>query len=194
MKIILASKSPRRKELLNRIYKDFDIVVKETDETLPRGVPLEEGVAILAKRKGDAAIELLKQERGAEYAMDCLVISSDTLVEIDGIPLGKPRDKFDAVKMLRLLSGREHRVRTGVCVSFGGRCAGGCATTSVFFKDLSEKEICSYVESGEPMDKAGAYGIQGEGGKFVEKIEGDFDTVVGLSLKLTKELVDKVTL
>lgn len=183
MKYILASKSPRRKELLSDIIKDFEIITKEVDESLPCGIHPREGVEILAVRKGAAV--------AGEVGECRVVISSDTLVEIGGTPLGKPVDRADAVAMLKMLSGKAHNVHTGVAVHFGGRCLSGVATTAVFFRKMTDAEIEEYVDSGDPMDKAGSYGIQSGGGKFVKKIEGDYDTVVGLSVSLTKKLIDE---
>lgn len=185
MKYILASKSPRRRELLSEIVRDFDIVTKEVDESLPEGIHPQKGVEILAIRKGEAVFK--------EAGGDALVISSDTLVEIGGIPLGKPADRADAISMLKLLSGKAHNVHTGVAVHFGGKVYSGVATTAVFFREMTDEEIKTYVDSGDPMDKAGSYGIQSGGGKFVEKIEGDYDTVVGLSVALTRRLIDEAT-
>ena len=182
MRVILASKSPRRKELLGEIIKDFEIITKEVDETLSDSVHPRDGVEILAVRKGFAVAD----EEG-----DALVISSDTLVEIGGVALGKPKDKEDAFKMLRLLSGKAHNVHTGVAVHYNGKKYSGVATTAVYFREITDEEILEYIESGDPMDKAGSYGIQSGGGKFVEKIEGDYDTVVGLSVTLTKKLIDE---
>ena len=181
MKIILASKSPRRRELLSAITSDFEIVAAECDETLPEGTEPRAGVELLAVRKGEAVLGLVPEES--------LVISSDTLVELDGVALGKPIDDADAFKMLRALSGRGHNVHTGVAVHYKGRVFSGVDSTAVYFKGLSDAEILDYIKSGEPMDKAGSYGIQGLGGKFVTKYEGDFDTVVGLSVKLTDSLM-----
>lgn len=182
MRIVLASKSPRRRELLRKIFEDFEIITRETDETLPYNVHPSAGVEILAIRKGAAVAQEL--EPGA------LVISSDTLVELGGVPLGKPKDASDAVRMLSELSGRTHHVHTGVAVHYKGRVYSGVDSAAVTFRNLSEKEIVEYVESGEPMDKAGAYAIQGRGAKFAEKFEGEFDAIVGLGLKLTKKLID----
>lgn len=182
MEIILASKSPRRKELLGRLYSEFDIITREVDETLPAEVHPREGVEILAVRKGEAV---------AADRHCALVISSDTLVEKDGVPLGKPTDREDAKRMLRLLSGDSHNVHTGVAVHYKGRLYSGVSTTEVSFRQLDDGEILEYIDSGEPMDKAGAYGIQGLGGRFVSSYKGDYDTVVGLSLELTRELISK---
>ena len=183
MKIILASKSPRRKELLSALFPEFDIMTKEVDETLPEGVHPREGVGALAVRKGEPI---------AAYP-EALVISSDTLVELDGVALGKPTSEENACEMLRALSGNTHRVHTGVAVHYSGKCLFGTATTSVTFRTLTEKEIADYVATGEPMDKAGAYGIQGLGGALVDSYDGDFDTVVGLSMALLRRLCEEIT-
>ena len=184
MKYILASKSPRRRELLGRIIPEFDIITKDVDETLPEGMHPEDGVVLLAERKG-AAIAKAKE--------DSVVISSDTLVELDGIPLGKPADEEDALRMLRALSGKTHSVHTGVAVHYKGRCISGRDTARVTFRPLSEREISDYVATGDPMDKAGAYGIQSLGRGLVEGYEGNFDAIVGLSLSLTERLIKEIT-
>ena len=187
MKVILASKSPRRRELLSRLGEkmgfEFEIIVSEVDESVEEGISPEEAVRILAERKGRAVAE--------SVGSDSLVISSDTLVELGGVPLGKPCDEAEAVSMLTSLSGKAHNVHTGVAVHYQGKLYSGVASTAVYFREMSQDEIIDYVKSGDPMDKAGAYGIQSGGGKFVEKIEGDYDTVVGLSVALTKRLVDE---
>jgi len=189
MRIILASKSPRRRELLGELFDSFEIKTEPTDETLDAGVLPKDGVEILAKRKGDAAYFAML--RDGEDMSDSMIISSDTLVELDGVALGKPRDGAEARKMLHALAGRGHNVHTGVAVHYRGGVYSGTATTAVFFRDLTNEEIEEYVASGEPMDKAGAYGIQGGAGKFVSHYEGDYDTVVGLSMRLLRELVER---
>ena len=183
IKYVLASKSPRRKELIGEIIKDFEIITREVDESLPSGIHPREGVEILAIKKGEVVAR--------DLSPDAIVISSDTLVEIGGTALGKPRDEEEAKAMLRLLSGNAHNVHTGVAVHFNGKRYSGVATTAVFFKEMTEEDIEAYVASGDPMDKAGAYGIQSGGGRFVDHIEGDYDTVVGLSVRLTKKLIDE---
>ncbi len=183
MRYILASKSPRRRELIGEIIDSFEIVTAEVDESLPEGIHPREGVEILAVRKGEAVARRL--------GGDCVVISSDTLVEVDGVALGKPRDEDEARAMLRSLSGRAHNVHTGVAVHFGGRVFSDVDSTAVYFKEMTELDIEGYVASGDPMDKAGAYGIQSGGGQFVEKTEGNYDTVVGLSVSLTKRLIEE---
>ena len=182
-KIVLASKSPRRKELLLKLYSDFDVLVCEVDESLPDGINIKDGTELLAVKKGEAVAN--------ELPHDTLVISSDTLVELDGRALGKPENSTDAFNMLRSLSGRAHNVHTGVAVHYRGSVYSGVATSCVYFRELSDREILDYIATGEPMDKAGSYGIQGLGGAFVTHYDGDFDTIMGLSLSLTKSLIEK---
>ncbi len=191
MKFILASKSPRRKELLADLYPNFEILTEAVDESLPKNLSLSDAVAAIAERKGRAVLNRLHKLQRPDLD-ECIIISSDTMVEVAGVPLGKPKDEQDAYKMLSLLSGREHSVHTGIAVFCRDSVISSVATTKVFFKKLSEREILEYIKTGEPMDKAGAYGIQGGAGKFVEKIQGDFDTVVGLSRGLTKEMVERI--
>ena len=185
MEIILASKSPRRRELLSEIYPEFKIVTADCDESLEPSVHPKDGVSLLAKRKGEAVLPLVSD--------DALVISSDTLVELDGVALGKPKDAADARDMLSSLSGRAHNVHTGIAVHYNGKRVARTASTAVYFRTLTDMEIEEYVNSGDPMDKAGAYGIQSGAGKFVEKIDGDYDTVVGLSTRLLRQLIEEVT-
>ncbi len=184
MKIILASKSPRRRELLSKITENFEIITADCDESLPPEIHPRKGVEILAVRKGEAV---------AKANPDALVISSDTLVELDGVPLGKPTDEKDAQNMLRSLSGRAHNVHTGVAVHYMGGVYSGVDSTAVHFRAITDSEILEYIATGEPMDKAGSYGIQGLGGRFVEKYEGSFDTVVGLCVSLTEKLIEEAT-
>ncbi len=181
MRVVLASKSPRRRELLGQIVNNFEIITADTDESLPENLHPRDGVELLAIRKGEAV---------AAAESDALVISSDTLVELDGEPLGKPLDERDAFNMLRRLSGRGHNVHTGVAVHYKGRIFSGVDSTEVVFKQLSDGQIQEYIATGEPMDKAGAYGIQGLGGNFVTEYRGNYDTVVGLSVSLTKRLME----
>ena len=187
MKIILASASPRRRELLSSVCRSFEIKTAETDENLDASVHPRDGVEILAVRKGRAVLDTLD----AYSAAESVIISSDTIVELDGVPLGKPVDEAHAKAMLGSLSGKRHNVHTGIAVHVGERLFSGVATTGVYFRELTSAEIEDYVACGEPMDKAGAYGIQGIGGKFVERIEGDFDTVVGFSMRLLAELLEQ---
>ena len=170
--VILASASPRRRELLGKIIPDFDIITKEVSEDLPDGILPKEGVRLLAVRKGAAVVS--KELYGA------LIISSDTLVELDGKPLGKPADKDDAVNMLQNMSERTHFVRTGIAVHYKGKVYSDTASSAVTFKKLTEEQIRNYVDSGEPMDKAGSYGIQGGAALFCTRMVGDYYNVMGL--------------
>ena len=194
MRVILASRSPRRRELLRELFPEFDIISVECDESLGR-MSAKDGVRELARKKGRATLDFLFTDSSAISGEDpdtALIISSDTLVECDGLPLGKPRHSDDAKWMLNMLSGRGHNVHTGVAVHYGGGCIMGVATTEVFFRELSREDIDEYIATGEPFDKAGSYGIQGEAGKFVTHINGDMDTVIGLSMKLVRELCEKI--
>ena len=185
MNVYLASKSPRRRQLLGEMGVVFQTVSADCDETVEEGVHPREAVALLATKKCRAGEEAARDPEG-------LVIGSDTLVELDGIALGKPRDEKDAVGMLLSLSGRPHRVHTGVCVRYRGRELAESVTTTVYFRNFSKEEAEAYVATGEPMDKAGAYGIQGLGGKLVEKIEGSFDNVVGFPTDCVRRLMEEV--
>ena len=181
IRVVLASRSPRRRQLLGSILPDFEIIVMETDETLPMGMHPSEGVGVLAERKGSAVYESLPE--------DTLVISSDTLVELDGVPLGKPESEADALRMLMTLSGRTHNVHTGVCVHYKDKVYTGVDTAHVCFRSLTEAEALEYIGTGEPMDKAGSYAIQGGAAKFISGFEGDYNAIVGLGLELTERLI-----
>ena len=189
MKLILASKSPRRKEILSAMGYEFEILTADCDESYEETLSPKEAVEVLARRKGEA----VAVANGLVADEETVILSSDTLVDLGGVALGKPVDREDAVAMLRALSGNVHYVHTGIAVRCGERVVSGVDSTAVIFRTLSEEEIEAYVASGEPMDKAGAYGIQGGAGKFVERIEGDFDTVVGLSARLSRVLIDEMT-
>ena len=182
-KLILASASPRRKEILTDMGFDLLIRTAEVDESLPHTIAPYDGVRLLAIKKGAVVAKMLGD--------GLPVLSADTLVELDGEALGKPTDPEDAARMLRALSGSVHYVHTGVCVHYKGKCYAETDTTAVHFRPLTEAEIAEYVASGAPMDKAGAYGIQGAAGAFVSKIEGEFDTVVGLSRRLVEKLLSQ---
>lgn len=169
--IILASKSPRRKELLSLITNNFEVKSADTDETLPEGISAFEAVKYLSRIKA----EPFKNDTDT-------VIGADTVVETDGEILGKPGGEKDAVNMLKKLSGKWHSVFTGVTVITPDNESTFCVRTRVKFLKLSEKEIADYVGTGEPLDKAGAYGIQGKGALLVEKIDGDYYNVVGLPI------------
>ncbi len=183
MKIVLASSSPRRKELLETAGIDFEIDVQGVDE-IPLGNTPEEKVCSIAEQKCTPV--------ATRRADDC-VIGADTVVCVDGEILGKPVDEADAKAMLRRLSGREHAVYTGVCIIKGEKKTVFSEETKVRFFDLTEDEISAYVKSGEPMDKAGAYGIQGLGCTLVEGICGDYFNVVGLPVAKTVRAIKKMT-
>lgn len=178
--IILASKSPRRQELMNHITSDFEVIVSEVEEILPAGIAPEEAPVYLSGIKAEAV---------AADCPDRVVIGADTVVIHDGIVLGKPRDEQDAVQMLRALSGKVHTVVTGCCVLKDGERLAFSERTRVEFYPLSDREIMEYIATGEPFDKAGAYGIQGKGSVLVKRIEGDFFNVMGLPVgRLKREL------
>ena len=172
MNIILASQSPRRKELLERMgLSGFEIIPARGDENCPPGCTPAGMVEELSRRK---CAEV------ASSHPDDLVIAADTVVAVDGRILGKPRGEEQAAEMLRLLSGREHRVYTGLTVSRGGETVTEHEVTTVRFRTLSQADIRRYIATGEPMDKAGAYGVQGYGCVLVEGITGDYYNVMGL--------------
>lgn len=170
-KIILASASPRRKELLTTAGVEFEVCVKEVDETVPEGTEPVEAAKLTASKKAAAVAE--------SHAED-IVIGADTIVVANKKILGKPKDKADAAAMLRMLSGIEHEVVTGVCIIGGRKTETFARVSRVKFYELTDEEIESYVATGEPVDKAGSYGIQGRGCTLVEHIEGDYFNIVGL--------------
>ncbi|MBQ9815091.1 MAG: septum formation inhibitor Maf [Lachnospiraceae bacterium] len=185
-KIILASQSPRRRELLNLVRLDFEVIPSDCDEKARADSP-EELVKMLSKLKcSDVAGRIIRKEVLPETASSdgYYVIGSDTIVVFDGNILGKPQDGSDAFRMLKMLSGNTHSVFTGVTVidTKTGKGKTFYEKTDVKFIDADDEEIRAYVATGEPMDKAGAYGVQGLGAFLVEKINGDYFTVVGLPL------------
>lgn len=183
-KLVLASSSPRRREIMAREGLEFDIVVSDVDETIDAPTP-ELLVSELALLKASAVARNIGE--------DALVIGADTVVCIDGQVLGKPEGKKDAKKMLSQLSGRVHQVYTGVCVMEARTAKAVCRfeRTDVVFKNLKKKKIKKYVKTGEPFDKAGAYGIQGKGAKLVRCIVGDYNNVVGLPIHLLKKILEE---
>ena len=178
-KIILASGSPRRRELMDREGFEFTVITSKAEENYDPSLPPQEIAQSLAKLKAQAVASALP----AQDLEDSIVIGADTIVALDGIIYGKPADASDACRMLRELSGKTHQVITGVCIICNKDAQAFAQSTNVNFKELSDSEIQEYVASGEPLDKAGAYGIQGLGGKLVDSIDGDFDNVVGLPIK-----------
>ncbi|MBQ7715419.1 MAG: septum formation protein Maf [Clostridia bacterium] len=173
-RLILASKSPRRDELLSLAGYAHEVLVSDADETVPEGTGVAEGAVEVSKRKARAVIGATDGER--------VVVAADTVVEACGEVFGKPKDARDAERMLRAMSGGKHFVHTGVTVTDGTRYLSEAVTTEVKMRELDESEIMGYIDSGEPFDKAGAYGIQGIAGTFVERLEGDYFNVVGLPL------------
>ena len=172
IRIRLASASPRRRELLSAMGIPFTVSPCDVDEQIGEGTHPADAVILLSARKAQAA--------AACFGTEDVILSSDTLVEIDGVPLGKPKDEADALSMLLRLSGREHRVHTGLSVAWHGECRTVRDTTRVFMRPFTEEEARAYIATGEPADKAGAYAIQGIASAFIEKIDGDYFNVVGL--------------
>ena len=173
--VVLASPSPRRQELLRRIgIADFDIRVPEIEETCPPDLTPQKTVEHISRVKANAAAELCTPDE--------ILITADTMVFLGGQRRGKPADAADALRMLTALQGRRHTVCTGVTLRQGGRSLTESESTDVFFRAASPAELLAYIKTGEPMDKAGAYGIQGRGALLVERISGDFFNVMGLPL------------
>lgn len=174
MALILASASPRRVALLKLITEDFSVVTSQTDETLLPGVTPRQAVTLLARRKAEAV--------AARHSGD-VIIGADTVVALGDEIFGKPRDRREAAEMLKALSGRTHEVHTGVCIWQAGRADCFSQAARVTFAEMDEREVAGYVASGEPDDKAGAYGIQGLDARFIARIEGDYYTVMGLPVQ-----------
>ena len=188
MKLILASKSPRRRELLGMQGIDIEIFVPDTKEDCDRTrLSPDELVMGLACRKARAAAEQLTD--AGKLLSDAVILAADTVVALDGVILEKPKDEDDARRMLRALSGRRHEVFTGIAAIYGGQLAVDVQTTEVYFRALTDAMIDAYIATGDPMDKAGAYGIQSRGSLLVERINGDYFNVVGLPLVRVDELL-----
>lgn len=184
LKIILASASERRKELLKRIFNDFDIIESCFDEkSVKFNGSVDEYVKEMSFKK---ASEVRKKLNSLK---DTMIISADTVVSINNSILGKPKDKEDAFRMLKKLSGKKHLVYSGVTIMYEDKVLSKSVCTEVFFSDITDKEIKQYIDTGEPMDKAGAYGIQGKGGLFVEKINGCYYNIVGLPINKLKMMI-----
>ncbi|MBQ6326638.1 MAG: septum formation protein Maf [Clostridia bacterium] len=178
--LILASGSPRRRELLARMGYTFEICTPDVDEHVAGHA--RDIVHTLAGRKARAA---------AAHYEDGVIIASDTLVSLDGVPLGKPADEREAREMLAVLSGREHEVFTGVCVldAKTGQSETRTVRTGVTFRDITPEEIDAYIATGEPMDKAGAYAIQGGAAPFVSALDGEYENVVGFPVAEVREML-----
>ena len=179
-RFIVASASPRRKELLSMAGFEFEIIPSDADETLPENMGAYEAVKELSKRK---AFSVWEENR------DAVVLGCDTVVALDDIILGKPENEEEAEKMLTTLSGKEHFVYSGVCITDGEKTRQFVGSARVKFYELSKETIKSYIATKDPMDKAGSYGIQGIGSVLVEKIEGDYFTIVGLPLAETARVL-----
>lgn len=184
-KLILASASARRREILSHIGLDYRAIVSDVDETSSLPASPDKIVEELARRKAEALLSHPDYNRGD------IIVGSDTIVYYNGNTLTKPIDKDDAGRMLRELSGSLHMVYSGLCVTNGEKTVCTHALTKVKMRHISEEEIYAYVKTGEPLDKAGSYGIQDLGGIFVEKIDGDYYNVVGLPLEKLCFILDK---
>jgi septum formation protein len=177
--LVLASRSPRRAELLRNAGIPFTVAAADVDETPQNREAPEDYAQRVATDKA----------REVHAGADDIVLGADTVVVIDGQMLGKPADADDAARMLRLLSDRRHEVITGICIRKANRLVRDWANTKVWFNALSDTEIQEYIASGEPMDKAGAYAIQGLASKFIERIDGSYSNVVGLPVALVYKYI-----
>lgn len=181
-KIVLASGSPRRQELLGRMgITDFTVRVPEVEESYPAGLSPEETVCYISREKSDAARLLCDENE--------LIITADTMVFLDDKRLGKPKDEAQALEMLTALAGRRYTVCTGVTVRRGNVILTRAQSTDVYFRPATERELRAYIRTGEPMDKAGAYGVQGKGSLLVRRIDGDFFNVMGLPVEMLAEML-----
>ena len=184
MKIILASQSPRRKEILSKAGSNFEIVVSNYEENIC-GLKYEDG--LLLNCAYQKALEVQKRLSSLD-----LIISADTVVVNNGIILGKPKDLNEAYKMLESLSNKTHFVATSVCLIYGDKIKNDIEKTYVTFRKLSEDDILKYIKDEKPLDKAGSYGIQDEDFDFAIKLDGELDNVIGFPLKLFKELLELI--
>ena len=182
MQLILASQSPRRRDLLQLLQVTFTVRPADIDEAMDPTKPPEQEVARVSKLKAEAT----SREPGD------VVIAADTIVVLEDRVLGKPADKAEAISMLRALSGRDHQVMTGITVLRGSNAITHTEITDVHFRPLTEEEIFRYVETGEPMDKAGSYGIQGYAAPFVEGIRGDYYNVMGLPVCRLQQMLHRL--
>lgn len=183
MDIVLASGSPRRRELLETMGLEFSVVPAKGEEIAPEGAGPAETVMALSKAKAGEV---------AKSRPESLVIAADTVVWAEGRILGKPKDEAEARAMLRMLSDNTHEVYTGVTLMLGEKEAVGAECTKVFFRRLTDEEIDRYVSTGEPMDKAGAYGIQGRAALMVRRLEGDYFNVMGLPLCRLGQMLEEI--
>lgn len=188
-RLILASASPRRREILARVGAEFEVIPATGEEMLTSRKP-EQAALELSRQKAEETAGTLSRDAG-----NIVVLGADTIVSLDGEILGKPKDKEDAVRMLGMLNGREHSVFTGVTMIVRGsgseKIISFYEETRVFMYPMTEKQIQAYIETGEPMDKAGSYGIQGKCAVYIEKIVGDYYNVVGLPVAAIYQNLEK---
>ena len=187
--LVLASESPRRKQILETNGFVFDVVPVKVSEIPDKNLNIDEQILDIASRKANAAFALLKSTLDKPFVL----LAADTMVVYHEQTLGKPRNQDEAYEFLRLLSGKTHEVKTGLMLveSLGGKRLSHLETSRVKFRELSDDEIWTYIQSGEPMDKAGAYAIQGIGQRLVEKFEGDYDNIVGLPAQVFTRLLSE---
>ncbi|MCL2838245.1 MAG: Maf family protein [Oscillospiraceae bacterium] len=183
-KIILASQSPRRRELLSKLGFTFDVIAPDVCEDIIDGLSPAEFAATLSRRKLNAILDMADTQ-----ADSAVIIAADTVVSIDNRILGKPTDENDAHLMLQALSGRQHSVFTGLSVSLDGKIVTDVCETLVQFRDLTDDEIRDYIKTGEPFDKAGGYGIQGAAKEFVASYDGSYNNVVGLPTEMLMNIL-----
>jgi septum formation protein len=202
-RLVLASGSPRRRELLGQAGYVFEVAAADVDESVRVGEAAGEYVKRLAEEKASVVFERYRnpthddgtvmngaRESGGSAVERLLVLGADTTVVCDGAILGKPEDAADAVRMLKRLSGRAHEVLTGVAVATAGRVVSGVETTLVTFSEVPESELAEYCATAEPMDKAGAYGIQGYAARWIPRIEGDYFNVMGLPIARVVRMIE----
>lgn len=185
MKLILASQSPRRKEILRSVGLNFEVMPVDADETLPEGIEAADAVTLLARRKAKALLAAHPE------LSDSVILAADTLVECFGEILGKPADKEDARRMLTMLCGCGSAVHTGVCIAYKGRFATSLETAYVTFDEMSPEEIEDYISTDEPYDKAGGYAVQGRAALYIAGVTGDWYSVVGLPIHAVKNLLEE---
>lgn len=184
--LFLASNSPRRSELLKKAGFKFQTFPVKVSEFLDKNLNLDDAIKQIARQKADAAMEQLKLLKKQDF----LILASDTVVVMDGEVFGKPENKTQAHQYLRRLSNQTHCVKTSVCLlDDEGKSVTEIETSRVTFRYLSDDEIASYIETGDPMDKAGAYGIQSVGATFIQNLDGNLDNVMGLSMSLVKKVI-----
>ena len=188
--IILASGSPRRREILSELGAELKIITADVDESSNESDP-ERLAEYLARKKGQAVYEMLSNQKSTDASLP--IISADTVVYCDGEIMGKPKDENDAYRMLAKLSGKAHSVTTGICVISNGTPFSSAVTTKVFVDNLTDDEIKAYINTRDPFDKAGGYGIQGIFSKHISKIEGCYFNVVGLPTNALSKLFYEAT-